>query len=462
MIDRDLCTEVLTAALSSGGEYADIFAEETDTTTITLKESKIHGLAGGTSHGVGVRVIYGRNSVYAYGNDSTKAGLTKLAKAVAAAVAYDKKSSVQDLTAPPSGRGIITPRVLPDGVEVRKKVEKLLAADAVARDASELVNQVQVHYIDSRQRVFVATSEGRCAEDERVRTRFVVQTVASRGEQKESGFFGPGRALGFEFFEQFSAEDIARESARIALAMLEADYAPSGKLPVVINNGFGGVILHEAVGHALEATSVADDASVFCGKLGEQVANDCVTAVDDGTVPNGWGSLNYDDEGFPTQRNVLIDKGVLASYLVDKLGSLKMNTPVTGSARRQSYAYAPTSRMTNTFIVPGAHTTDDLISSIDHGIFCKNLGGGSVNPATTDFNFAVTEAYLIEKGKLGRPLKGATLIGKGSEIIQQIDMVAGDLEHGTGMCGSLSGNIPASVGQPPVRVSGLVVGGKNQ
>jgi len=286
--------------------------------------------------------------------------------------------------------------------------------------------------------------------------------VASRGELKESGFYGPGRALGFEFFEEFSPEDIAGESARIALAMIDADYAPTGKLPVVISNGFGGVILHEAVGHALEATSVADDASVFCGKLGEQIAGECVTAVDDGTLPNEWGSLNYDDEGTPTQRNVLIDKGVLSSYMVDKLGSLKMDTPVTGSARRQSYAYAPTSRMTNTFILPGPHTLDDLISSIDHGIFCKNLGGGSVDP-TTDFNFAVTEAYLIENGVLGKPLKGATLIGKGSEIIRrQIDMVAGELEHGTGMCGSVSGNIPVSVGQPPVRVTGLVVGGKNQ
>ncbi|MCX8058701.1 MAG: TldD/PmbA family protein, partial [Spirochaetes bacterium] len=274
------------------------------------------------------------------------------------------------------------------------------------------------------------------------------------------GFYAPGKALGFEFFDKYTPENIARESARIATVMLEADYAPKGKLPVVIDNEFGGVIFHEACGHALEATSVADNASVFTGKLGEKIASDCVTAIDDGTIPNEWGSNYYDDEGNRTQKNILIENGYLKSYLVDKLGAIKMKSQPNGCGRRESYKFAPTSRMSNTYIAPGKYKFEELISSIDYGLYCKKMGGGSVNPPTTDFNFAVSEAYLIKNGKIDRPVKNASLIGKGSEIIKNIDMVADNLEFGTGMCGSFSGSIPANVGQPAIRVQGLVVGGR--
>jgi TldD protein len=266
--------------------------------------------------------------------------------------------------------------------------------------------------------------------------------------------------MGFEFFDLFSPESIAAEAARIALVMLDAEYAPSGTMPVVIDNGFGGVIFHEACGHALETGSVADDASVFCGKMGEQIADPCVSAVDDGTIPNEWGSAAYDDDGLETRKNLLIKDGVLVSYLVDRLGQAKMGLPALGCGRRESYRFPPTARMSNTYIAPGDKKLSDLISSVDKGLYCRNLGGGSVNPPTTDFNFAVSEAYLIEGGKLGAPVKSASLIGKGSEIIKNIRMVANDLSFGTGMCGSFSGSIPASVGQGAVLVGGLVVGGR--
>jgi TldD protein len=462
MIDPDICREVLDKALSRGGSYGELFVEEREGTSVEMKDGKIRSLSRGSLHGVGLRVLYGNNFVYAYGNDFARAGLNELADAVSQGVKGQRDATVADLSRVQEDRGILKPRILPEEIPLDSKVKLLFQADAAARDYSPLVSQVTVNYNDSAQHILIASSDGRIVEDRRVRTRFVVGAVAEKGDKKETGYYAPGKGLGFEFFERFSPKSVAEEAARIAVVLLDADFAPTGKLPVVIDNGFGGVILHEAVGHALEATSVADNASVFTGKLGEKIANECITAVDDGTLPNEWGSSDWDDEGHPTQRNVLIEEGILRSYMVDTLGSIKMGLPVTGNGRRESYTYAPTSRMTNTFFVPGPHTLEDLIGSVDHGIYCKNMGGGSVNPPTTDFNFAVTEAYLIKGGKLDRPLKGAALIGRGSDIIKQIDMVADNLDFGTGMCGSRSGSVPANVGQPAVRVSGLVVGGREE
>ena len=459
MVEKDLCYEVLVRALSAGGQYADVFVEEKNSVSIELKDGKIRTISPGIASGVGLRTIYGHNYVYAYDNRLDRQALDELAGSVAAGVQAGAHGDVKELTATPR-ESVLKPEVMPDTVSLDAKVDLLLRADAAARDSSSTISQVTAYYADVRQKVLVANSQGVMVQDERVRTRLTVSAVAVEGEKRESGFFGPGKSMGFEFFERLTPEDIAKEAARIALVQLEADFAPKGALPVVINNGFGGVILHEAVGHALEATSVADKASVFCDRLGEKIAAECVTAVDDGTILNEWGSANWDDEGAPTQRTELIKDGVLTHYLVDRLGSIKMDQPLTGSARRESYAYAPTSRMTNTFIVPGTASIDDLISSIDYGVFCRNMGGGSVNPPTTDFNFAVTEGYLIKSGKIDRPVKGAALIGRGSDIIKQIDMVADNLDFGTGMCGSRSGAVPASVGQPAIRVSGLVVGGR--
>jgi TldD protein len=246
----------------------------------------------------------------------------------------------------------------------------------------------------------------------------------------------------------------------MAVTMLKADLCPAGRMPVVIENGFGGVIFHEACGHSLEATSVAKGRSVFCGKLGQAIASPVVTAVDDATITNAWGSGNIDDEGLPCRRTVLIENGVLKSYLIDRLGSRRMGLPPTGCGRRQNYRFAPTSRMSNTYIAPGSHSDRDIIASVAHGLYCKNMGGGSVNPATGEFNFAVREGYMIENGKIDRPVRGATLIGKGSEVLLRIDIVGRNLDFGTGMCGSQSGSIPADVGQPMVRVSEMVVGGR--
>jgi TldD protein len=244
--------------------------------------------------------------------------------------------------------------------------------------------------------------------------------------------------------------------------MVRAEYAPAGKMPVVIANEFGGVIFHEACGHALEATSVAKGASLFANKLNQKVAADCVTSVDDGTIPNAWGSSNIDDEGTLTQRNVLIENGVLKSYLVDRFHAKKMNTKPNGCGRRESYKYIPTSRMSNTFIAAGKYLPEEIISATDYGLYAKRMGGGSVHPATGEFNFAVMEGYLIEKGRIVKPVRGATLIGKGIDVINNIDMVGNDLARGQGMCGSISGSVPADVGQPTIRVKELIVGGRKR
>ena len=242
--------------------------------------------------------------------------------------------------------------------------------------------------------------------------------------------------------------------------MAGAGYCPAGVMPVAIDNGFGGVIFHEACGHSLEASSVAYGQSQFCGKLGQKIANEKVTAIDDGTIPGAWGSINIDDEGTPSRKRVLIEKGVLKTYMIDKFNGRRMGMESTASSRRQSYAYTPTSRMTNTYIAAGTDKNEDIIASIEYGLYAADMGGGSVNPVTGEFNFAVNEGYIIRKGKICEPVRGASLVGKGSQIIQDIDMVGTDMDMGQGMCGSSSGSVPTNVGQPLIRVSSITVGGR--
>ncbi|MGZ4122363.1 MAG: TldD/PmbA family protein, partial [Tumebacillaceae bacterium] len=321
-------------------------------------------------------------------------------------------------------------------------------------------SQTKINYMDYQQNILIANSDGLLVEDSRTRSRMAIEAIASLGSDKQSGMYSPGAHAGMEFMENLDIEWYARESARTAKTMLNAEYAPSGKIPVIIDNEFGGVIFHEACGHGLEATAVAKKASVFADKLGEQVCSPLVTAIDDGTITNAWGSLNIDDEGTPTQRNVLIENGVLKSYLIDKLGGRKMGMNSTGSSRRESYKFAPTSRMTNTYIDAGTSTPEEIIANTEYGLYAKYMGGGSVNPATGDFNFVVREGYIVRNGKIETPVRGATLIGKGIDVLQKIDMVGNNLGHGQGMCGSQSGSIPANVGQPMIRVSELTVGGR--
>ena len=341
-------------------------------------------------------------------------------------------------------------------------LKELEADGLVQREEYPQIPPKVEYSLSERGRSLIPILDAMCiwGEENRTRSRFTSEAVASSATEKQSGHLGPGGSEGYELFDRINVEDTAREAARIAVTMLGAKPCPAGKIPVVIDNGFGGVIFHEACGHGLEATAVARNASVFAGRLGQQIASPLVTALDDGTIPNGWGSAEMDDEGTPTAKNILIENGILRSYLVDRLNSRRMHTAITGSSRRQDYRFAPTSRMTNTFIANGKSTPEEIIANTKFGLYAKQMGGGSVDPATGSFNFAVLEGYMIRNGRIAEPVRGATLIGKGAEVLRDIDMVGNNLKRAQGMCGSKSGSIPTDVGQPMIRVSSMTVGGR--
>lgn len=462
MFDKGFVEEILYTVLKYGGDFAEVFVEDRYSTNFSLKNGKIELAQTGRMFGIGIRGFLGDKAIYGYTNDLSKENVLLVAKRVGEALGEIKVPEVFfDLRKKEiENKHIVL--LKPEQVRKQTKVGYMKKAYEAAKNYSALISQVVVNYWDYDQYVLIANSEGVHVTDNRVRTRLMINAVAMKDGQMESGFYGPGAGMGPEFLERIDVEQAGVRAARIAVRMVDAQPAPAGKMTVVISNEFGGVIFHEAVGHALEASSVARGMSVFAGKLGQKIAAECVSAVDDATIPNAWGSANVDDEGTPTQRNLLIEKGVLKSYLIDKLGSRRMGMPSTGSGRRQDYTFAPTSRMSNTFILPGDYHPEEIIASVEYGLYAKTMGGGSVNPATGEFNFAVNEGYLIENGKITRPVKGATLIGKGYEIIQKIEMVGNDVARGQGMCGSYSGSIPADVGQPTIKVKEIIVGGRNK
>ncbi|MFS0672156.1 TldD/PmbA family protein [Ornithinibacillus sp. 179-J 7C1 HS] len=461
MLNKALIEDALSAALTTGGDFSEVFVEDRFTSRMKLQSKKLETSLTGRDFGVGIRVFKGLNSVYAYTNDFSKEGLLQAANAAAQAIHGAKTEKTIVLPQMKQSVETIHPiELMPNSVEKSRKLAILRRADQIVRDFHSSISQATIGLVEEEQQVLIANSEGTYVEDTRVRSRLVINAIASNEHDMQTGFYGPGRYQGFEYIEGLDLEHYAKEAARIAVTMLHADPAPSGKFPVIIDNEFGGVIFHEACGHGLEASSVAKNNSVFANKIGEKVASDLVTYIDDGTITNEWGSINIDDEGEKARKNVLIENGILKGYMIDKFNSRRMNTASTGSGRRESYKYAPTSRMTNTYIAPGKSTPEEIIANTEYGIYAKYMGGGQVNPATGDYNFAINEAYLVKNGKIDKPLRGATLIGNGAKTIQKVDMVANNLGHGAGMCGASSGSIPVNVGQPTLRVSEITVGGK--
>jgi TldD protein len=458
MLAKSIIEDVLSAALETGGDFSEIFVEDKINTSIMLVGGDIENSLTGRDYGVGIRIFKGLYSVYAYTNDSSRQNLVKVAREAAAAISGDREDiAIKLIKKEYENRHKII--LMPDAVEMSRKAEILKRAYSAAKGYDECISQVRAGYIDSIQNVLIANSDGLLTEDSRVRSRISISSIATKGEEMQTGSYNPGAHMGFEFFDSIDVEEYARESARIAKTMLGAKPCPSGQMPVIVDNEFGGVIFHEACGHGLEATSVAKGTSVFANKIGQKVASDLVTAIDDGTIRNAWGSSNIDDEGNSTRRNVLIENGILKGYMIDKLNGRRMGMEATGSSRRQSYKFSPTSRMTNTYIAEGKSTLEEMIGGIERGIYAKYMGGGSVNPATGDFNFSVMEGYLVENGEIKEPVKGATLIGNGPNVLMKIDMVGNNLAHGQGMCGSISGSIPANVGQPAIRIRDITVGG---
>lgn len=459
MLNQVLIQDILNVALETGGDFAEVFVEDKTGTNLGMIGGTVETAISGRDFGVGIRILNGVFAVYAYTNDFSRDNLLKVARSAAQAIRGQAGNRVIDLRRSTLENQHLI-KIHPQDYSKARKIEWMRRAHEAAKNFDPVIAQTKINYADYEQKVLIANSDGLFVEDSRTRTRLSIEAIAAHGSEKQSGAYLPGAHAGLEFMENLDIEWYALEAARTAKTMLGADFAPSGKIPVIIDNEFGGVIFHEACGHGLEATSVAKKASVFADKLGEQVCSPLVTAIDDGTITNAWGSLNIDDEGTPTQRNVLIENGVLKSYLIDKLGGRKMGMASTGSGRRESYKFAPTSRMTNTYIDAGTSTPEEIIANTEYGLYAKYMGGGSVNPATGDFNFAVREGYIVRNGKIERPVKGATLIGKGIDVLRKIDMVGTNLAYGQGMCGSLSGSIPTDVGQPMIRVSELTVGGR--
>jgi len=461
MLSQGTIEKVLNAAVGTGGDFAEIFVEDKTSGSLNMIGGVLEKALSGRDFGIGIRILKGDFYVYAYTNDPNEKNLIKVAEAAAQGVRGQKHNIVIDLRkADVENRHSI--KILPDSVEKKEKIGWLRRAHEAAKGYDPVIEQTYVSYFDSVQNVLIANTEGVLAEDIRCRSRLMIEAIAVCGADKEPGGVGPGYFGGLEYMRQLDIEAYARKAAASAKTMLSAGFAPSGKIPVVIKNGFGGVLFHEACGHGLESACVAYNSSVFADKLEQPVASPLVTAYDDGTLLNEWGSSSIDDEGMPTQRNLLIENGILKGYLIDKLGSRKMGMAPTGSGRRQSYCYAPTSRMNNTFIAAGNSTPEEIISNTEYGIYAKNMGGGSVNPATGDYNFSISEGYIIRNGKIAEPIKGAALIGNGMDTLNKIDMVGSDLKLAVGMCSAGSGTIPAAVGQPTLRVSELTVGGRKE
>ncbi len=459
MISSKVAHEVLETALAKGGDFAEIFLEDTTKNFIEMTSGEVTSATTSNLHGAGIRILDGYNEAYGYCNDLSKKSLNELASKLSQSFNKDKQDisfTIKKVKYENRHKAKVEPLSVPNA----KKVEYMKKISEIALNYSPLIKQAMVYLQEETQNVEIINSDGRRVSDVRHHIRITVNVVASKDGKMESAHNSVGKNMGFELIENLDLEAFTKEACESALIMLDAQEMVGQELPVVIHNGFGGVILHEACVHSLEATSVAKGLSVFTGKLGEQIASPIVTAVDDGTLENYWGSLNVDDEGTPTRRNVLIENGILKSYLVDKRNGRRMNTESTGSSRRQSYRYSPTSRMTNTFFVNGTSTFEEIIAATKYSLFAKKMGGGSVNPVTGEYNFAVLEGYMIKDGKITHPVKGATLVGSGKDTLLKIDMIANNLETAQGMCGSVSGSIPTDVGQPTIRVSSLVVGGR--
>ncbi len=459
MLTQETAASVIDHALDLGANFVELFVERNQVASISTLSSQVQSIESGIDFGIGIRVVYGTKVLYGYTNRTEADELMRIASELAA---KDSREAVLtlgsfDYRSVDDIHGAT--RTLSVDSEVADKVRYLLAADKVARAASNMISQTRGSCLQREQAVEIFNSDGLHTGDTRHYVRAALTAIASNGTEQATGSKNDGALTGWEIVEAIDPEATGEEAARQALVNLSAKPCPSGRMPVVIGNGFGGVIFHEACGHLLETTSVAKKASVFHDQLGEMIANPVVNAVDDGTMSTEWGSINIDDEGMATQKTQLIENGRLTNFLADRIGAEQTGYARTGSGRRQSYKFAPASRMRNTFIEPGDATTDEMIASIDKGIYASHMGGGSVQPGTGEFNFAVTEGYYVEDGKVQYPIKAATLISTGPDVLKQISMVGSDFALAPGMCGSVSGAVPTTVGQPTLKVDDILVGG---
>lgn len=459
MLTPDMASSVIDHAVSLGADFAELFIERQLRTDISTLSSTVESVQSGIEFGIGLRLVFGTKVLYGYTNKPQVDELKRIASELAAKDRRDPRTTASAFDFRAVTQMHSHRRVLSDDPQIDDKISFLLAASDAAQSAGDRIHQTRGSNLQREQQVTIFNSEGLHTQDTRHYVRSVMVAIAQDGTEQARGMNDMGGLTGWELAEGIDARALGREAGRQALVNLTARPCPSGEMPVVMGNGFGGVIFHEACGHLLETTSVAKKASVFHDQMGSMIANEKVSAVDDGTLTDAWGSINLDDEGMTTQRTQLIKDGRLTGFLVDRMGSEKTGYARTGSGRRESYRFAPASRMRNTYIEAGNDNFDDMIGSIDRGIYASHMGGGSVSPGTGEFNFAVREGYYVENGKIQYPIKGATLISTGPKVLREISMVSDNLTLACGMCGSVSGAIPTTVGQPALKVDRILVGG---
>lgn len=460
MLTDSNISRILEAAMSKSCDFAEVFYEESTSRGVALLNGKVTSAGTNYDAGVGIRLMAGTNVVYVYSSDKDPEVLINLAKEAADALKGGSKAEIMEL----QSKCFSTPNLINiDPMKVPKSdmVDFIKKASDYASSYNEMITQTTGSIATSNRIIRVYNTRGLNKEESQSRIRLSMEVIATKDGEKQTGRIAPGTMRGYEFINEYPILDKVAECCDSAIRMAGAGYAPSGKMPVILGNGFGGVIFHEACGHALEATSVGIKSSCFTDKIGERIASPIVNAFDNARIEGEWGSYMVDDEGNDSSNLQLIKDGICVNYLVDELGSRRMNMPATGCARRSNYSYAPTSRMSNTFIDKGTDKVDDIIADTEYGLYCTKLGGGSVDTATGEFNFAANEAFIVRNGKVCEPVRGATLIGKGQEVLMDIDRVADDLELSAGACGSISGSVPVTVGQPTIRVSSMLVGGRD-
>ena len=450
--------KVLRRALKNGGEFADVYVEDVDATAVEFEAGRVDNIIAGIDAGAGLRIIAAGRTIYAYTNDLTENGMIELADQLAGAVRQGQAGNVGAFRTSHPGVALGVKRD-PAAASLQEKLAYVRRANDAAW-SSDLVKQVRVMYRDRERKLAIANSHGVQSDEVQKSLVFFTHVVASDGSVVQTGYEPVGGAGGLEILDQRSPEEIAKIATERALRALKARPAPAGAMPVVLSAEAGGTMVHEAVGHGLEADLAEQGMSVYAGKVGQKVASELVSVVDDGTMPGMRGSYGYDDEGHPSQRNVLIENGVLKSYMYDKLMALRAGRESTGNGRRESYRHKPIVRMTNTFIAPGHSDPASILASVPTGLFVKKMGGGQVNTVNGDFVFEVTEGYLINNGKIGEPVRGATLTGNGPKVLQIIDAVGNDLGFSIGTCGKDGQGVPVTDAQPTIRIPELVVGGQ--
>lgn len=449
---------VLKKALSSGGEYADIFVERSTPLSIVCEDGKIEKVVSGLDCGAGVRLIVGRRTAYAYTNDVSTESLKEIADAVRqAASAGEPHANINLVRKEPMKAFPI--KKTPEAVSAADKVALVLQANTVARSLDQRIRQAMVVYRESRQQLVMVNSDGALVEDDRLYLTATVHVIAADGDLIQTGYEPVGGLAGLELFDRYPLTQAAETAVRRAVMMLSARKAPAGRMPVVLSSEAGGTMIHEAVGHGLEADLAQSGLSVYSNRIGDRIASSLITVVDDATLESKRGSFRYDDEGVDAERTILVDKGILKTFLYDRLTAMKDGTTSTGNGRRESYKHRPIPRMTNTMITPGESDPGEILRSTPQGLFVKKMGGGQVNTVNGDFVFEVSEGYLIEQGGIGEPVRGATLTGNGPQVLMSIDRVGSDLGFSIGTCGKDGQGSPVSDAQPTLRIPEITVGG---